>query len=141
MDLTGMTAEDLATLLEAAQAELAGRQTRDAIVRDVTGAVDPIIRENRALLGEAWQEGRLSWDGHCIRVEDPGDEPAPTEPVSAVAAETTPDPVPYEVGDDVPAGASIEWGGQLLRVVTGHQRTSRWNPHTKPGWFEAVDDA
>lgn len=139
-DLNGMSTAELAALLEAAQRELAGRQTQDAIVRDVTGAVDPIIRENKSLLGGAWVSGRVSWDGHCMTVESPPEEePAPA--AVAVEPEPTPEPVSYEVGDNAPAGAVIEWGDGLLRVVTGHQRTSTWDPDTKPGWFEAVDDA
>lgn len=136
MDLSGMTAEDLATLLEAAQAELAGRQTRDAIVRDVTGAVDPIIRENHELLGESWESGRVSWDGHCIRVESPGDEPVA---VDAVVERVT--PVAYAAGESYAAGTVVEWDGRALRVTQGHLASDAWNPDTKPQWFEAVDDA
>ena len=139
VDLNLMPTDALAALVEAANAELAGRQTQDAIVRDVTAVVDPIIRDNRALLGDAWESGRVSWDGHCLTVGSPPEEtPAP----AAVAEpEPAPEPVSYEVGDNVPVGAVVEWGGRLMRVITGHQRTDRWDPDTKPGWFEAVDDA
>lgn len=74
LNLHSWSTEELAALAAAAGKELASRQTREAIIRDVTGVVDPIIRENRDLMGEAWQEGRVSWDGHCMTVQDPGEE-------------------------------------------------------------------
>ena len=69
VDLNLMPTDALAALVEAANAELAARQTQDAIVRDVTEVVDPIIRENREMLGDQWVSGRVSWDGHCLTVE------------------------------------------------------------------------
>ena len=69
VDLNLMPTDALAALVEAANAELAGRQTQDAIVRDVTAVVDPIIRENPGLMGAPWTDGRVSWDGHCMTVE------------------------------------------------------------------------
>ena len=69
VDLNLMPTDALAALVEAANAELAGRQTQDAIVRDVTAVVDPIIRENPVLMGAPWTDGRVSWDGHRLSVE------------------------------------------------------------------------
>ena len=69
VDLNLMPTDALAALVEAANAELAGRQTQDAIVRDVTAVVDPIIRENPDVMGEPWAEGRLSWDGARLTID------------------------------------------------------------------------
>ena len=139
LNLGELSDEELSEVVEAARRELAERQTGAAIVRDVTGAVDPIIRENRGLLGDGWQSGRLSWDGQCMRVEDPGDVP---EPLAASTVESAPDeaevtePVAYVVGENYPAGTVVEWDDRLLTVTKGHQATDGWNPDTRPGWFE-----
>src|SRR5690625_1380907 len=140
LNLGELSDEELSEVVEAARRELAERQTGAAIVRDVTEAVDPIIRENRGLLGDGWQSGRLSWDGHCMRVEDPGDDPEPlaVAAVEPVAVEPVPEPVAYVVGENYPAGTVVEWDDRLLTVTKGHQATDAWNPDTKPDWFEEV---
>ena len=106
IDLNEMTDEELAALVEDARRELAGRQTRGAIVRDVTGAVDPIIRENKDLLGGSWVSGRVSWDGHCMTVESPPEEPPTPTVVSAVVE---PEPTAWEAGATIKAGTRVEY--------------------------------
>ena len=69
VDLNELSPAEALELLERVQEVVARQQTQDAIVRDVTEVVDPIIRDNRALLGDAWESGRVSWDGHCLTIE------------------------------------------------------------------------
>lgn len=69
VDLNNLSPEEALALLERVQEVVARQQTQDAIVRDVTEVVDPIIRENLEILGGSWVSGRVSWDGHCLTVE------------------------------------------------------------------------
>lgn len=69
VDLNNLSPEEALALLERVQEVVARQQTQDAIVRDVTEVVDPIVRDNRDVLGDAWVSGRVSWDGHCLTVE------------------------------------------------------------------------
>ena len=69
VDLNNLSPAEALALLERVQEVVARQQTQDAIVRDVTAVVDPIIRENPVLMGAPWTDGRVSWDGHCLTVE------------------------------------------------------------------------
>ena len=69
VDLNNLSPEEALALLERVQEVVARQQTQDAIVRDVTEVVDPIIRENREILGGSWVSGRVSWDGHALTIE------------------------------------------------------------------------
>ena len=69
LNLPEWSTGDLGELVEAAGEELATRQTRDAIARDVTAVMDPIIRENPDVMGEPWESGRVSWDGRRLSIE------------------------------------------------------------------------
>ena len=69
VDLNGLTPAEALELLERVQEVVARQQTQDAIVRDVTAVVDPIVRDNREILGDAWVSGRVSWDGHRLSIE------------------------------------------------------------------------
>lgn len=154
MDLTGMSDAEITQLYENAQRELAGRQTRDAIVRDVTGCVDAVVAESPALMAEAWSQGRFEWDGECVRVT-----PAPVEPLanlahglisgevgvamstSSVAVDDVEavDPVPYEVGLSYAAGSLVVWEGRTYRVLQGLLADEGWTPTSVPAWFEEVE--
>ena len=69
VDLNNLSPAEALALLERVQEVVARQQTQDAIVRDVTAVVDPIIRENPGLMGAPWTDGRVSWDGHRLSVE------------------------------------------------------------------------
>lgn len=133
IDLNKMPTEDLADLVSAAQSELAGRQTQDAIVRDVTGAVDPIIRENKDLLGGSWVSGRVSWDGHCMTVESPPEEPTAPAVVSA-----TVEPAVWESGATIKAGARVVHGGRTFEVAVSHVASTDRQPGDSPVLYKEV---
>ena len=133
IDLNKMPTEELADLVSAAQSELAGRQTQDAIVRDVTGAVDPIIRENKDLLGGSWVSGRVSWDGHCMTVESPPEEPPAPTVVSAVAK---PEPAAWEAGATIKAGTRVEHDGRTFDVVVSHVASDDRLPGESPALYK-----
>lgn len=153
MDLTGMSDAEITQLYENAQRELAGRQTRDAIVRDVTGCVDAVVAQNPVLMGEAWSQGRFEWDGECVRVTPAPLETAPdglggeagavarTTSASDPLDEVVPVVVPYEVGQTYQADTLVEWEGRTFRVLQGLLADEGWTPETVPTWFEEVGRA
>lgn len=69
VDLNNLSPAEALDLLERVQEVVARQQTQDAIVRDVTEVVDPIVRDNREILGDQWVSGRVSWDGHRLAIE------------------------------------------------------------------------
>lgn len=135
MDLNTMSTEELAELLDAAQRVLAGRQTQDAIVRDVTAAVDPIIVENRDLLGGSWQAGRVSWDGHCMTIEQPPEE---ATPVASVAAEVAPEPVEWDAGATYSTGTRLTHDGHTYEVAQSHLASGDRPPGSSPALYKEV---
>ena len=136
LNLKDMSEEELADLVEDARRELAGRQTRGAIVRDLESAVDRVVGPNLELMGDGWESGRVVWDGDSVTVsvlseEEYEDidfpEPEPEEPEQDVRD--------WVAGMSVQAGDRLRYQGVVYVVVQGHTTAAHWQPDGLPSLY------
>lgn len=139
LNLGEKTDEELAELVEAARRELAGRQTKGAIVRDLTEAVDRVIAPNLGLMGEGWSQGRVVWDGAAVTItalspeeyldlDFPEPEPeAPEDPEVSVRD--------WVAGMSVSVGDRIRYEDAVFTVVQSHVTQSGWLPTQLPALY------
>lgn len=137
LNLKDMSEEELADLVEDARRELAGRQTRGAIVRDLESAVDRVVGPNLELMGDGWESGRVVWDGDSVTVtvlseEEYEDvdfpEPEPDEPEGPPVRD-------WVAGLTVAAGDRLRYQGNVYTVVQGHVTAAHWLPDSLPSLY------
>ena len=137
LNLDDLSDEELAALVEDARRELAGRQTRGAIVRDLESAVDRVVGTNLELMGDGWESGRVAWDGDTVSVAvlsaeeyEASDlpEPAPVEEEAAPARD-------WVAGVTVAAGDRVRYQGTVYTVVQGHVTAAHWLPDSLPSLY------
>lgn len=131
LNLDEKTDEELADLVEAARRELAARQTKGAIARDLTDAVDRVIAPNLNLMGEGWEHERVVWDGDAVTIT----ALSPEEYLDLDFPEPEPDePEAPEVSvRDWAAGMSVSVGDRILYEDAVYE--ARQSHVTQGGWL------
>ena len=137
LNLDDLTDEELAALVEDAKRRLAARQTRAAIAQSLELAVDRVLAPNLNLMGDAWEHGRVSWDGSTVTVT----ALSPEEYLDLDLSDPEPGPEPepsvreWAAGLGVAAGERIRYEGAVYVVVQAHTTQDGWRPDAVPALY------
>jgi hypothetical protein len=139
LNLDDLSDEELAELVEEARRRLASRQARGAIARDLTLAVDRVMKANlNVMMGAEWESGRVVWDGDTITITTL----TPDEYLELEFPDPDPEPDPepsardWVEGMSVAVGDLVRYEGGLYRVVQAHVTQAGWRPDALPALYK-----